>query len=157
MTAIPLPTAAQVQELLGALFDAFKVKPGAKFDVSAGAMAYAGLYVGDDGAAAALCVCDMAFAVGVGAALSMLPPNSMKEALQARNLSAVMADNLREVMNICARLVLREGSPHLRLQDVCAVGALPPSAAALMAAGRARADFDVELGKYGGGKLAVFA
>ena len=154
---IPLPAVAQVQELLGALFDAFKVKPGAKSDVSAGAMAYAGLYVGDDGAPAALCLCDMAFAVGTGAALSMLPPNAVKEALQTRNLSAVMADNLREVMNICARLVLREGSPHLRLHEVCSVAALPPAAVALMTAGRARADFDVELGKYGGGKLALFA
>jgi hypothetical protein len=151
----PLATAPQVKELFGMLFDALAVKPGAKLDVSAKSGCYFGVYVTDDGAPGAIIACDIAFAANSSAALSMLPPNVAKEAVKSRQLTEVMVANLREVMNIGTRLVLTEGSPHLRLDQVCAGPGLPPAAVALLGAIKGRVDFEIGLGKYGSGLFAI--
>ena len=155
MSAHPLPDAAQVKDLLGMLFDGLSVKLGPKLDVSPKSASYFGVYVSDAGAPTALCGCDMAFAANSGAALSMLPPNVAKEAAKDKELTPVMLANLHEVMNICTRLVLRDDSPHLKLRELCAHSALPPPAAAIIAAAKGRIDFEVGIGKYGTGILSV--
>ena len=152
---IPLPDATQVRELLGMLFDGMMVKAGGKTDVSPGSKAYVGVYVSDNGTTVALCACDLALAASSSAALSMLPPGVAKEAAKSGELTDVMLANLREVMNICTRLVLREDTPHVRLETRCQAGKLPASAAALAAGPKARADFEITLAKYGSGKFAV--
>jgi len=155
--AIPLPDAVQVRDLLGLLFDGLTVKPAAKLDLSPKSGGYYALYVTDAGAPAAICGCDLAFAANGGAALSMLPPNVAKDAAKAKALTDVMEANLREVMNICTRLMLQDGSPHLRLDQVYAAGAAPAAAAAIAGAAKRRADFEIGLGKYGSGMLSVLA
>lgn len=154
-TTHPLPDVALVRELLGLLFDGFTVKAGGKLDLTPKSGSFCALYVTDAGAPAAICACDIAFAANSGAALSMLPPNAAKDAVKAKVLTDVMTANLREVMNICTRLVLRENSPHLRLDQVYPVASLPAPAAALLAPSTHRIDFELGLGKYGGGILAV--
>lgn len=151
----PLPDVAQVKDLLGMLFDGLSVKLGPKLDVSPKGGCYFGVYVSDDGAPAGLCGCDMAFAANSGAALSMLPPNVAKEAAKEKELTPVMLANLHEVMNICTRLMLRDDSPHVKLRELCVQSALPPPAAAILAAPRARVDFEIAIGKYGVGVLSV--
>jgi hypothetical protein len=153
--AYPLPDAAQVKELLGMLFDGLSVKPGSKLDVSPKASTYFGIYVAKDGSPAALCGCDMAFAVNTGAALSMLPPAAAKEAAKDKSLTPVMLANLHEVMNICTRLILRDDSPHLKLSEVCARAALPSPATAIAQTPKGRVDFEIGVGKYGVGVLSV--
>ncbi len=153
--ACPLPDINQVRDLLGMLFDGLAVKTGAKLDLTPKLSAYVAVYLTDGGTPAALVACDIAFAANSGAALSMLPPNIAKDAVKTQQLTDVMVGNLREVMNICTRLVLRENSPHLRLDIVCPVGNLPPAAAAIVAAPRGRIDFEIGLAKYGGGLIAV--
>jgi hypothetical protein len=154
-TKYPLPNAPQVKELFGMLFDGLAVKPGAKLDISPKSGSYYGVYLTDDGVPGAMNACDIAFAANSGAALSMLPPNVAKEAMKTRVLTEVMVANLREVMNIGTRLVLTEGSPHLRLDQVYAGPALPPAAVALLGAVKGRVDFEIGLGKYGSGLFAV--
>jgi hypothetical protein len=156
-TRYPLPDVALVRELFGMLFDGLVVKAGGKLDVAPSSKALVGVYVADDGTPAALCACDFPFAANSGAALSMLPPNVAKEAIKSGELTEVMLANLREVMNICTRLLLKENTPHLRLQQVCQAKALPAPAAAIIAAARGRIDFEIGLGKYGSGGLAVIA
>jgi len=151
----PIPSMLQVKDLLGMLFDGLSVKLGPKLDMSPKSGSYFGVYVSDDGVAAALCGCDMAFAANSGAALSMLPPNVAKEAVKDRELTPVMLANLHEVMNICTRLMLRDDSPHLKLRELCAVTALPASAAAIVSAPKARIDFEIGIAKYGAGGLCV--
>ena len=153
--AYPLPSIAQVKELLGMLFDGLSVKLGPKLDVSPKAAGYFGVYVSDDGTPAALCGCDIAFAASSGAALSMLPPNVAKEAAKDKELTPVMLANLHEVMNICTRLMLHDDSPHLKLRELCAMNALPPPAAAILGAPTSRIDFEIGLGKYGSGVLSL--
>jgi hypothetical protein len=155
MNTYPLPDVNQVRELLGMLFDGLVVKPGAKCDVSAGSGSYAGVYVTDGGIPVALCTCDIAFAANSGAALSLLPPNMAKESIKSKELTEVMLGNLGEVMNICTRLLLKEGSPHLRLLQVCPVKELSGPAAAIIGAAVGRVDFDIGLGKYGKGLIAL--
>ena len=153
--AYSLPDAARAKDLLGMMFDGLSIKPGAKLDTSNCAASFFGVYVTDDGAPAALCGCDTEFAANTGSALSMLPPATARESVEARALTAVMLANLHEVMNICTRLILREGSPHLRLREVSAVGALPADAAALLARAVRRVDWQVDIPRYGSGVLCV--
>jgi hypothetical protein len=156
-TRYPLPDVAQVRELLGMLFDGITVKAGAKLDPAPKGKPYFGFYVADDGSPAGLVGCDLAFASNSGAALSMLPPNAAKDAVKTKELTDVMIANLREVMNICTRLLLKESSPHVRLLLVSEVAGLPPPAAAIISAPNGRVDFEIGLGKYGSGLLAVLA
>jgi hypothetical protein len=157
MSVHPIPDAAQVKDLLGMLFDGFAIKPAGKLDVSAASTSYLGVYISDDGAPAALCACNLDFAANAGAALSMLPPAVAKDAIKTKQLTDTMRDNLREVMNICTRLVLKDGSPHLRLQEVYPAKSLPAPAGAVATGAKGRADFEVALGKYGGGVLSLLA
>jgi hypothetical protein len=151
----PLPDLNLVRELLGMLFDGLMVKPGAKLDVSPKSTGWVGVYVTDDGKPVALCACDLAFATNAGAALSMLPPGVAKESFKSGQLTDVMSANLREVMNICTRLVLHEGTAHVRLDTVGPIAKLPAAVAAIAAAPKARIDFDIALGRYGNGLLAA--
>jgi hypothetical protein len=151
----PLPDLSLVRELLGMLFDGLVVKTGTKLDVSPKSKGWVAVYVSDDGKPAALCACDIAFAANSGAALSMLPPGVAKDSVKTGQLTEVMVANLREVMNICTRLVLHEGTAHVRLDTVCPIVQLPAAVAAIAAAPKARIDFDVTLGKYGTGVLAA--
>jgi hypothetical protein len=151
----PVPDVPQVRELLGLLFDGFTAKAGAKLDLGPKSGSHCAVYVGDDGTPVAICGCDVAFAANGGAALSMLPPNAAKDAIKSKVLTEVMTANLREVMNICTRLLLRENTPHLRLLEVYPAASLPAAAAAVVAGARHRADFEIGLGKYGGGLLAT--
>jgi hypothetical protein len=156
-TTYPLPEVAVVKDLLGMLFDGLTVKAGPKLDVSPKAIGYFGVYVADDGTPGALCGCDMAFAANSGAALSMLPPAVAKDAAKDKELTPVMLSNLHEVMNICTRLLLREGSPHLKLREMCLLSALPAPAAAILGAAKGRVDFEIGIAKYGPGILSVIS
>jgi hypothetical protein len=156
VAAHPLPGALQVKDLLGMLFDGLSVKAGPKLDASPKSNCYFGVYVSDQDKIVALCGCDMAFAANSGAALSMLPPNVAKEAAKDKDLTPVMLANLHEVMNICTRLMLRDDTPHIKLRELCVVTALPPPAVDILGAPKARADFEVAIGKYGPGVLSVF-
>jgi hypothetical protein len=155
MSAYPLPEVAHVTDLLGMLFDGLAVKPGAKLDLSANSTGFAGVYVNDDNKPVALCTCDIAFAANSSAALSMLPPNQAKEAIKSKTLTDAMIANLHEVMNICTRLLLREGTAHLRLDKVYAVKALPSAASAMIGGGARRIEFDVGIGRYGNGVMGL--
>jgi hypothetical protein len=154
-TTYPLPDGAKILQLLGLLFDGFEVKAGGTFDQSAAGGAWFGVFVADSGEPVALCGADANLAATFGAAFSMLPVLAAKEAAKARERTAVMTDNLREIMNICTRLVMDATSPHLRLEQIYPVKSLPAPASALLAAAKGRREFQVQLPKYGGGVLTL--
>jgi hypothetical protein len=154
-TAYPLPDVRKVQDILGMLFDGLDVKPGGKFDDTPNGGAWFGVFIDDVGAPVALCGADVSLAAGLSAALSMLPPAAAKEAARSRELSGAMCENLREVMNICTRLVLDSASAHLKLDQIYPVKALPEAASAVLAKAPARREFDLQLPRYGGGVLSL--
>ena len=156
-TRYPLPEASKIKQILGLLFDGLDVKPGGRLDCAPSSGAYVGVYVCDDGAPVALCACDADLAAYWGSALSMLPPALARDAAQSRQLTELMVGNLREIMNICTRLVMCERSPHLRLGDIYPVNELPGEAATLMGTAPGRSDFQIGLRKYGQGQLALLS
>lgn len=156
-TTCPLPDAAKVRSMLGLLFDGLDVKPGKKVDLSPASGAWLALYVGDDGKPLAVCAADLPLAASAGAALSMLPPNAAKDAAKTKELTDVMVGNLTEIMNICSRLVMTDTSPHLKLEKVYPAKSLPPSVTGIMTGATGRADFELNVPKYGPGTLSLLS
>jgi hypothetical protein len=110
-TAYPLPDVNKIKQILGLLFDGLDVKLGGTFDQAPAGGAWFGVFVADSGASVALCGADVNLAATFGPAFSMLPAAAAKDAAKSRELTGVMIDNLREIMNICTRLVMNETSP----------------------------------------------
>lgn len=156
-THYPMPDTAKVKLMLGLLFDGLDVKTGKKFDIVPPSGSWVGLYVADDGKPVAACAVDVALAANSSAALSMLPPAVAKDAAKSKELTDVMVANLHEIMNICSRLLMSDGSAHLKLQKVYPSKAMPPELAALLGAAQGRVDFELNVPKYGAGTLAVLS
>ena len=156
-TKYPLPDVRKVHEILGMLFDGLDVKVGGAFDQTPDGGAWFGVFIDDAGRPVALCGADVSLAAGFSAALSMLPPTVVKEAVRSRELSSSMCDNLREVMNICTRLVLDATSPHLKLEQLCSIAALPEAATAILATPTGRREFNLQVPRYGGGVLSLLS
>jgi hypothetical protein len=156
-TAYPLPDGPKITQLLGMLFDGLDVKGGGTFDQTPAGGAWFGVFVADSGEPVALCGADANLAATFGAAFSLLPVGVAKEAAKARELTAVMIDNMREIMNICTRLVMDSTSPHLKLEQIYPTKSLPAPATALLGAAKGRCEFQVQLPKYGGGVLTFLS
>ena len=152
-TAYPLPDASKILQMLGLLFDGLDVKLGGTFDQTPGGGAWFGVFVADSGEPVALCGADANLAATLGCAFSMLPPGMAKEVAKTRDLTDVMIGNMREIMNICTRLVMDSASPHLKLEQIYSRKSLPASAAALLGAPTGRREFQVQVQKYGVGVL----
>jgi hypothetical protein len=153
--AYPLPDVAKINQILGLLFDGLDVKLGGAFDLTPAGGAWFGVFIADSGAPVALCGADVNLAASFGAAFSMLPVNAAKEAAKSRELTSVMIENVREIMNICTRLVMDSTSPHLRLDQIYPVKSLPAPAAALLGTATRRREFQLQMPKYGGGVLTL--
>lgn len=156
-TAYPLPNAPKIVQMLGLLFDGLDVKPGGTFDQTPAGGAWFGVFVADSGEPVALCGADANLAASFGCAFSMLPVGMVKEAAKSRDLTGVMIDNIREIMNICTRLVMDASSPHLKLEQIYSSKSLPAPASALLGAPKGRCEFQVQLPKYGGGVLTFLS
>jgi hypothetical protein len=156
-TAYPLPDGKKIVQILGGLFDGLAVKPGGTFDETPTGGAWFGVFVADNGNPVALCGADVNLAASFGAAFSMLPVAAAKDAAKSRELTDVMKENVREIMNICTRLVMDDVSPHLRLDQLHAAHELPAPAAALLGAPKGRREFQLQLPKYGGGTLTLLS
>lgn len=156
-TAYPLPDGPKIVNMLGLLFDGLDVKAGGAFDQTPAGGSWFGVFVADGGNPVALCGADANLAATFGCAFSMLPVGVAKDAAKSRELTGVMIDNMREIMNICSRLVMDATSPHLKLEQIYPAKSLPAPAAALLGAPGGRKEFQVQLPKYGGGVLTFLS
>jgi hypothetical protein len=156
-TAFPLPDGPKITQMLGLLFDGLDVKLGGTFDQTPAGGAWFGVFVADSGEPVAMCGADANLAATFGAAFSMLPVGVAKDAAKTRELTPVMIDNMREIMNICTRLVMDNSSPHLKLDQIYPCKSLPAPAAALLGAPRGRREFQVQMPKYGGGVITFLS
>jgi hypothetical protein len=156
-TAYPMPDVPKILQMLGLLFDGLEVKLGGTFDQTPAGGAWFGVFVADSGEPVALCGADANLAATLGAAFSMLPVAAAKDAAKYRELTDVMIDNMREIMNICTRLVMDATSPHLKLDQIYPSKSLPAPATAMLGAPKNRREFQVQLPKYGGGVLTFLS
>jgi hypothetical protein len=114
------------------------------------------LYADDTLKLAAVVGMDLPLTVYTGAAIGLLPPGGAQDCVADGVITPMVAENVREVCNIMAGLLNREGAGHLKLYQVFLPGEPPPGDAngILLAIGR-RIDLSVDVGGYGIGKLAI--
>ncbi|MFO1349979.1 MAG: hypothetical protein U1F68_04570 [Gammaproteobacteria bacterium] len=155
MTAFVLPKVPDVTKMLEMLLgDGLTAKPAAPLDAKSGNIV--ALYVSPDGKPVAAGVCDTAFAAYAGAALSMIPPGGAKDAAKSGDLSATMMGNVHEVMNICSRFLMNDATPHLKLATVHRDGKeLPDGSKAFLGAALPRLDMEIDIPRYGKGRLSL--
>jgi hypothetical protein len=106
----------------------------------------------------ALIAVDRSLAAGLGGALALIPPAAVAEDLaEAPALPEHLAENLYEVLNVCASLFneSREHALHVRLAMESPLAAATEEARALLAGGVGRVDCAVTVPGYPGGELAV--
>ena len=113
---------------------------------------YVAMYADAEGVPHALCACDVAFAAYSGGAMTMMPPNTVKNAADDDDLSDMLRDNLYEVMNICTRLVIDDNTPHLKLTEVKRASEIPEIVERMLATGN-RGDYEVSIPRYGAGTM----
>lgn len=156
-TTYTLPNAAATAKTLEMLFGGnVPVTPAKPIDTKPAAGNLIATYIADDGKVVAAAVCDIPFAANAGCALSMLPAAAAKDAIKTRKLEQTMLDNLYEVMNILSTLLMNEHTPHLKLGILYPdPGKLPDEAKALLGAAKGRADFSVNVPRYGSGNLSL--
>ncbi len=144
------PTSASIQGLLEVIFgDGVVATP---CEDTFGAQHYLASYVDPDSTLVALSACDEHFVVYSSAALSMVPAAVANEAAASGDITDTMQANFYEVMNICSKLMLEDGGPHLRLDQVTKPGDGTDKIAALKESATLLG-FQIQVPGYGDGKL----
>lgn len=155
---VPVPQAAQVAELLQTLSGgAVEVAPGAPV-LPGREPALVAVYVTDDAATGAVVACGLSLAAHAGAALGAVPVVEAEQALELGVLSADLAENADEVLNVLAAAFNTPGAPAVRLHRVYAVGEQHPAdVGRVLGYVMRRIDLQVDIAGYGGGRLSVVA
>ncbi|MGB2681778.1 MAG: hypothetical protein WBE39_10745 [Candidatus Competibacter sp.] len=156
-TLFAVPNAKAMAQTFEMLFGGnVPVTPAKALDVKPGSGNLIATFVSDEDKPVAVAVCDVPFAANAGSALSMLPAGAAKDAIKTKKLEQAMLDNLYEVMNILSTLLMNEHTPHLKLATLYPdIGKLPADAKALLSAIKGRADFSVNVPRYGVGNVAL--
>jgi hypothetical protein len=113
-------------------------------------------YQSDTGAIGVLCVADVALTNALGAALTMVAPAIVEDAVAKRTIDEPTIDNFREVVNVLTSLFNTVDTPHVKFHEVHKLPSqLPAETARLLDAPRGRRDFEVHVEDYGSGRLSV--
>lgn len=152
MIPAPLQVRELLEDLLGRGVEVAPTEPWAPMGWVQGTYA---VYVDDSLVVRCVGVCDLPFSAHAGAAIGLLPPGTAEEAVEAKEISEAIAENLYEVLNICAALQNAEGAPHMKLHQVHHIGGTaPPQVAQLAAVLGQRLDLKVKIAGYGEGRLS---
>lgn len=116
-----------------------------------------GEYFREDGTLGAVCLCDLGTASSAGAALSLMPAGVAAESIKTGKLNDILAENMQEVFNVLTRLFQNPQQPRVHFKLMY----LPPQnlsneANTLLKKPTYRADFDVAIPSYPGGKMSLF-
>ena len=147
------PSKAELKDMLGMLFANLDVQDCEPVALDTSDLFY-GLYLDDSDKPVTLVVCDLSFAAYMGSSMTMLPPPVAADVIKSGKLEDMMVGNLQEVMNIVSRLFMLRGGSHLRFATLHpASEALPDSVSGLLASVDQQVFFDVEVPRYGLGKV----
>jgi len=156
-TTTPLPPAKPVRDLLEDLLGRdVDVRPGEPLSPDDDRSTTLAVYVDDSLQLQLVAVADIGFAAYAGAAIGLVPAAAAQDAVRDGSLPSNIADNLYEVLNVCASLLNAEGVPHVRLHTVHYPGAVPPPQPLSVACtlGR-RMDLEVSIAGYGRGRFSL--
>lgn len=153
----PVPETGAIREILADLLGReVTVTEGSPLQLERDTPAVVADYETDAGALAVLVVSDLRLSNALGAALTMVPPSVVEEAVKKWQIDDENIENLREVVNIMTRLFNCDDTPHLKFTTVHRLpGELPEPTRALLEAPSARRALDVGVEEYGTGKLVV--
>jgi hypothetical protein len=157
VAAVPVPHPKQVRDLFLSLTGK-DVEVGPAHPVLVGREpAAVAVYVTDRLATGAVVACDLDLAAYAGGALGLVPVPQLEQARDDGRLSADLADNVHEVLNVLASVFNDSPeAPHLRLHAVHGVGEkLPTDVASMLGFVVRRLDLQVTITGYGGGRLSV--
>jgi hypothetical protein len=115
------------------------------------------LFRDDQGGPGAIMLCDLATSIYTGAALTVMPPETAREAVDSKTLDDNMFENFKEVMNILGGSLFNSpDTPHLVLREIWMTPAkLPSELEPLFTQPSERADMDLTIEEYGDGKLTL--
>lgn len=155
-TAVPTPKAVRdlLQGLLGRDVDVSVADP---FAPGPGEGATLAVYVDGSLRARAVTVADLPFSAYAGAAIGLVPAAGAELAIEERELTPMLQENLYEVLNVCAALLNDEGLPHLKLHAVYPAGgtSAPSDVVAFAGVLGQRLDLVATVASYGTGRLSV--
>jgi len=154
--SLPLPGAGEVRDLVNGLLDRAVTVRAEPQPVLPGSQVHVvGSYVDDEGAVRAVAMADQVLGTVLGAALTLVPPPRVAEAVATGRVPAEFADNTREVLNVAASL-FNTGAAHLKLQGTWVVPEpVEESVVAFLRVRGDRTDLHVDVPGYGGGVLAL--
>jgi len=156
-TQLPSPKDVRdmLEELLGKDITVGDGSPASAGDLQKATVA---VYVDDSNRVAGVAGMDLPLSAWIGAAIGLIPKGGAEACVEDGDLSKMVGENVREVCNIMAALLNREGTPHLRLEkeSVYLPGEpAPPDVQARMVALGARLDLAVSVAGYGAGRLWI--
>ena len=157
MSTIALPASLAIRNLLEDLLGRdVTVTPADPLVSDALKRTVLAVYVDSTTKMTAVIGLELPLAAYAGAALGLMPPGGAQDCIEDGVLSPVLAENVTELCNVLTSLLNKEGSPHLKLYKVY----LPPEqspndAQALLLALGNRSDLNVEVARYGKGRLSV--
>lgn len=155
MTAVP--SAFAVRDTLAALFGLdVEVRASDPYAPELGEQTMYAVYVDDLLRTRAVAIGDLPFSAYAGAAIGLVPPPTADEVIAGGLMNEMLAENLYEVLNVCAGTLNGAGVPHVRLHAVYAPGSAPPRDVVTFAGvpGR-RLDLEVDVARYGVGRFSV--
>lgn len=154
----PLPAALEVREhwegLVGRDIQVTTGGPMVDPVLNGGAMV--GVYVDRLLALRALVLFDLPLAARMGAAIALVPSTAAETCVAEEQLSAALAENAGEILNVTAALFNVGDAPHLKLDTVYAPREpLPSDVAQWVLAYVRRLDLEVDVTGYGAGSASI--
>jgi len=153
----PMPAPERVSEVLADLMGrGVTVARTRTVEIGGGRPAALANYQIDAGDVGVVCVADIRLANALGAALTMVSPEAVEDAVASKTIDESTIENFREVVNVMTSLFNSGDTPHVKFHEVhCLPAELPAETATLLESPRGRRDFDVTVDEYGTGTLSV--
>ena len=155
----PMPSADRIREILADLLGReVSVGAGQPITLERDTPGVVADYETDDGSLAVVVLADLRLSNSLGAALTMVPPAAVEEAVKKWQIDEANVENLREVANIMTRLFNCDDTPHLKFRGVHQLpGELPVETRAVLDEPLARRNLDVVVEEYTPGQLAILS
>jgi len=151
-----MPAAERVSEVLADLMGRSVTVARTQAAEIAGRTGALADYQVDAGKVGVVCVADVRLANALGAALTMVAPNVVEDAVAKDSIDQPTIDNFREVVNVMTSLFNTKDTPHLKFREVHKLPSqLPADTAMVLDAPKGRRDFDVTVDEYVTGTLSV--